>query len=73
MTTAREALKLTFSGSILKRSLIVALIVGTLLNAINQGPEIVSGQPAVVWKLLLTWCVPFLVASYAAYSALRGS
>jgi hypothetical protein len=73
MTPARKALKLTFSGSILKRSLIVALIVGTVLNAINQGPEIVSGQAAVVWKLLLTWCVPFLVASYGAYSALRGS
>ena len=73
MATPIEALKLTFSGRILRRSLIVALVVGTVLNAINQGPEIVSGQPAVVWKLLMTWCVPFLVASYGAFSALRGS
>ncbi len=73
MATPREALKLTFSGRILRRSLIVALVVGTVLNAINQGPEIVSGQPVVVWKLLMTWCVPFLVASYGAYSAITAA
>lgn len=73
MATPREALKLTFSGRILKRSFMVALVVGTILNAINQGPELVSGEPMVVWKLLMTWCVPFLVASYGAYSALRSS
>lgn len=72
MATPREALKQTFSGPILRRSLAVALIVGTVLNAINQGPEIVGGEPVVVWKLLMTFCVPFLVASYGAYSALRG-
>jgi len=71
MTSPRDALRLTFSGRIVRRSLIVALVVGTILNAINQGPEIVSGQPVVVWKLLLTFCVPFLVASYGAWSALR--
>jgi hypothetical protein len=73
VATPREALKLTFSGRILKRSFVVALVVGTILNAINQGPELVSGEPMVVWKLLMTWCVPFLVASYGAYSALRSS
>ncbi len=71
MTTSREALGKTFSGPILKRSLVVALVVGTILNAINQGPEIVSGQPVVIWKLAMTFCVPFCVASYGAYSALR--
>jgi len=71
MATAREALRLTFTGRILKRSLMVALVVGTILNAINQGPEIVSGQPIVLWKLLMTYCVPFCVASYGAWSALR--
>lgn len=69
--TAKEALALTFSGGILRRSLTVALAVGTILNAINQGQEILSGQQVVLWKLLLTYCVPFCVASYGAWSALR--
>ncbi|MCB2080123.1 MAG: nitrate/nitrite transporter NrtS [Novosphingobium sp.] len=69
--TGREALNKTFSGMIMRRSLLVAAIVGTILNAINQGPEIVGGQPVIVWKLALTYCVPFLVASYGSWSALR--
>ncbi|MDG2002079.1 MAG: nitrate/nitrite transporter NrtS [Novosphingobium sp.] len=73
MTTAREALRQTFSGRILRRSLIVALVVGTILNAINQGPEIFGGEDVAVWKLLLTFCVPFLVASFGAFSALAAA
>ena len=72
MKTASEALRLTFTGRIVRRSLMVALVVGTVLNAINQGPELVSGEPLVLWKLALTYCVPFCVASYGAFSALRG-
>lgn len=70
---AREAAKRTFTGTALKRSLTVALIVGTALNAINQGPEMLSGKWPVVWKLVLTYIVPFLVASYGTYAALRSS
>lgn len=65
--TGAEALR----RPIVTRSLLVALVVGTALNAINQGPELWRGEPVVVWKLALTWCVPFLVASYGAFSALR--
>lgn len=71
MASTRDALRQTFKRPIIGRSLIVALVVGTVLNAINQGPELWRGQPVVVWKLLMTYCVPFLVASYGAYSALR--
>jgi len=71
MAGTREALRLTFGRPIVSRSLIVALVVGTILNAINQGPELWAGEDVVVWKLVMTYCVPFLVASYGAYSALR--
>jgi len=71
MATPKDALRLTFSAPVLKRSLAVALVVGTILNAINQGPEIWHGDPVVVWKLAMTYCVPFCVASFGAYSALR--
>lgn len=47
----------------------VSLVVGTCLNAINQGPDIWRGE-ALVWdKLLLNYAVPFLVASYSAAKA----
>jgi hypothetical protein len=69
----REALKLTLTGRAIRRSLVVALVVGTALNAINQGPEILSGKWPVVWKLALTYAVPFLVASYGSYAAFRSS
>ena len=43
------------------------------LNAINQGTEIWAGAPVILWKLLLTYFVPFAVASYGSYAALRSS
>ena len=70
---AREAARRTFTGPALRRSLIVAVVVGTALNLINQGPEMVAGEWPVLWKLALTYAVPFLVASYGSYAAFRST
>lgn len=67
----RNAIRQTCSWGVLSRSLLVALVIGTLLNIINQGPELVAGKPPDWLKLLLTYAVPFFVASYGAYSAFR--
>ena len=48
-------------------------MIGTVLNAINQGDAIAAGRSVVLWKLLLTYFVPFAVASYGSYAAYRGS
>ncbi|MGI9323946.1 MAG: nitrate/nitrite transporter NrtS [Pseudomonadales bacterium] len=67
------AVKTVLRGSYLRRGFAVAAVVGTALNLINQ-PEALFGSAVVVWwKLLMTYCVPFLVASYGAYSALRSN
>jgi len=52
----------------LRRSLITALVVGTILTAINQGNLIVQGNlsPILLWKIPLTYCVPFCVATWGA-------
>jgi cytochrome bd-type quinol oxidase subunit 2 len=63
------ALRKTFETAVLTRSVLVALIVGTVLNAINQGQEFLEGQPVNWLRLILTYAVPFFVASYGAYSA----
>ena len=60
---------IAFERGIVRRSLILAAIVGTILNIINQGDAIVSGGPVLVWKLLLTYCVPYCVATYGAVTA----
>lgn len=61
----------TFGPRAAARSALVAIVVGTLLNLINQGPEVLAGEGPVVWKLALTYLVPFLVASYGSYAAFR--
>jgi hypothetical protein len=51
-----------------RRSLITAAVVGTLLVAINQGTVLLEGEfPAsLYWKIPLTYAVPFCVASWGA-------
>ena len=73
MSSRREALGRTFAGPSVRRSLAVALVIGSVLNAINQGAEIFAGQWPVWWKLVLTYVVPFAVASYGSYAAFRSS
>jgi len=55
-------------GPLMRRSLIVALIVGTILTAINQGNIILNGDfpPSLYWKIPLTYVVPYCVASTGA-------
>ena len=52
----------------LKRSLMAASLVGTILILLNQGDFIVSGNfyKALIWKVPLTYMVPFCVATWGA-------
>ncbi|MEP3051829.1 MAG: nitrate/nitrite transporter NrtS [Erythrobacter sp.] len=63
------ALKQCGKWPVLKRSLAVAIVVGTILIAINHGDVILNGGSPALWKIPLTYLVPFLVATYGAYSA----
>jgi len=65
-----SALKTALSGNYLKRALLVMLIVGSVLNLINQGDALIHAAPVNVAKLLLTYLVPFCVATYGASSAI---
>ena len=57
----------------LRRSLIASVLVGTALTALNQGDTILTGEllGALAWKIPLTYCVPFIVATYGALSISR--
>jgi hypothetical protein len=52
----------------LRRSLLTAVVVGTVLVAINQGNVLLDGRfPASLWwKIPLTFAVPFCVATWGA-------
>ncbi len=56
------------SGGVPRRSLAVAAIVGTILNLINQGDALLAAQSLNIPKLLLTYLVPYCVATYGAVS-----
>ena len=55
-------------GPLVRRSLIVAVIVGTILTAINQGNVILGGDfpLSLYWKIQLTYAVPYCVATTGA-------
>ena len=52
----------------LRRSGLIALAVGTLLTAINQGDVLLAGHwtAGLLWKIPLTYAVPFVVATLGA-------
>ncbi len=70
MDTRLECLRFVLRGAILRQSLGVMGVVGTLLNVINQGDVWLRGEALDLPKILLTFAVPFCVATFGAWSAL---
>ena len=53
------------NGSIVKRALVTAVVVGTILNIINQGQNLLQAQ-VIWWQLTLTYVVPYFVSSVSS-------
>ena|SRR6266540_989713 len=60
-------------GPLLRRSALTALVVGSILTAINQGGALIAGTASLslLWQIPLTYCVPFCVASWGALTNSR--
>jgi hypothetical protein len=60
--------------AMLRRSAIVAALVGTVLVLLNQG-DVVMGPgplpPSLYWRIPATYLVPFCVATYGALANAR--
>jgi len=56
-----------------RRSLMIAVLVGGTIIALNQGDVLLAGAvtPGVFVKMVLTPCVPFCVSLYGAYTMYR--
>lgn len=44
----------------------VALVVGTILNMINQGGRVLDGMPLSWFHVVLNYLVPYCVSTYSA-------
>ena len=56
----------TIAPGVPRRSLAAAVVVGTVLNLINQGDALFGGRSLDWLKLGLTYIVPYCVATYGA-------
>lgn len=57
---------LACSSRIAQSALRVSIVVGTILNLINQGEAILQGSDIDIFHFLLNYLVPYCVASYSA-------
>ncbi len=64
-------LKRFIDKGVLKRSAYVAMIVGPILVAINQGDSVIAGEGLNWTKVVLTFLVPFMVATAGAVGVRR--
>ena len=69
-----DFLVIATSGKVVKSSIKVSLVVGTLLALINHGEGIIqmSLSSENVVQILLTYFVPYGVSTYSSVKALRG-
>lgn len=70
-TASPSPLQLAFSPKVVKQSLLVAFVVGSILCLINQGDKMMMEHQVDVTKLVLTYVVPFLVSTYGAWNMAR--
>jgi hypothetical protein len=68
MSTLRLVWRCAISDGVPRRSFYVAMLVGTVLNLINQGDALLAGTSLNWAKILLTYAVPYLVSTYGAVS-----
>jgi hypothetical protein len=66
--TLRLACQYALSNGVPRRSFFAALLVGTVLNLINQGDALLGAVPINWFKMILTYCVPYAVSTYGAVS-----
>ncbi len=58
---------------LVRKAVATSLVVGTILTLINQGDMLLAGHltPVLLWKIPLTYLVPFTVSSYSALAISR--
>ena len=68
MDVWKQYLIYCFAAGVPRRSLVVSLVVGPILNLINQGDVLFGDGRLDLVKIALTYLVPYCVATYGAVS-----
>lgn len=68
MEVFREIARYSMANGVPRRSFILAIIVGTIINLINQGDFLMAGEPLNWLKIGLSYILPYCVATYGAVS-----
>ena len=73
MTHDRSFWSLALDKAVATRAFRVALFVGVILSTINHGDRIVTGtlDSSALFKIPLTFLVPYVVSTYSAVQAIR--
>ena len=58
-------LEIALSPELLKQSLLTSLVVGSILNLINQGAVLWGDAQLNITQLFLTYCVPYFVSTFS--------
>lgn len=66
----KQLLRLILTKRILYSATKVSLVVGSMLNLVNQSEHLIAGQGIMVGHLLLNYLVPFCVSAYSGAKAL---
>ena len=66
----RALLQTAVSKPVAGAALRVALVVGTVLNLINQGPSFLAGDGLSWMHVILNYLVPYCVATYSGASTM---
>lgn len=61
-----SVLALMFSRRIAWSALKVSLVVGTVLNVVNNGERLMAQGAVSLWQVAMNFVVPFCVSSYSA-------
>jgi len=69
MSKWRRGLALAVADGVPARALMMALVIGTILNLINQGDALLHGTSLNWLKIALTYITPYLVSTHGAVAA----
>ena len=69
----KDWVRIALRPDICRRSLKIALVVGSILVLINYGDRLLEGSISTkdLLKMAMTFCVPFCVATYSAVCSVK--
>ena len=62
--SAKEYLELSMTDGTPRKAFLTACVVGTILTAINHWETLLIGEYPPITKVILTYCVPYIVTTW---------